>query len=245
MPPINQPSTLRVPLLESGDLPKADIWLKPDRLTRPEFERRYNAMPHIKKAELVEGVVYMASPVRSRSHGKPHALLLAWLTDYWLDTSGTDLNIEATVRLDSDNEPQPDTLLRIEEANGGQSRISEDDYIEGAPELVVEIAASSVAYDLHDKKCAYRRNSVREYLVWQVLEQKLDLFCLQDSEFISLEPDDQGIIRRKSVSGIMVSGDRSIDGKYDAGAGSIAGRIKFSRTSGICATVGRKIKGLK
>lgn len=194
MPPANQPSTLRVPPLESGD-----------RLTRSEFERRYNAMPHIKKAELVEGVVYMASPVRSRSHGKPHALLLAWLTDYWLDTSGTDLNIEATVRLDSDNEPQPDTLLRIEEANGGQSRISEDDYIEGAPELVVEIAASSVAYDLHDKKCAYRRNSVREYLVWQVLEQKLDLFCLQDSEFISLEPDDQGIICSQVFPGLWLA----------------------------------------
>ena len=113
---------------------------------------------------------------------------------YWLDTSGTDLNIEATVGLDSDNEPQPNTLLRIEEANGGQSRISEDDYVEGAPELVVEIAASSAAYNLHDKKCAYRRNGVREYLVWQVLDQKLD-WCLQDGDFISLEPDDQGLIR--------------------------------------------------
>ena len=34
-----------------------------DHLTREEFERRYEAMPHVRKAELIEGVVYMPSPV--------------------------------------------------------------------------------------------------------------------------------------------------------------------------------------
>ena len=35
-----------------------------DRLTRAEFERRYAAMPRLKKAELIEGIVYVPSPVR-------------------------------------------------------------------------------------------------------------------------------------------------------------------------------------
>lgn len=96
-----------------------------DRLSRHEFERRYTAMSHLKKAELIEGVVYMASPVRHKSHGKPHAAIMAWLSDYWIATPGVDLGDNTTVRLDLDNEPQPDALLRIE--SGGRSRISDDD----------------------------------------------------------------------------------------------------------------------
>lgn len=116
-------------------------------------------MPKVKKAELIEGVVYMASPVRAKSHSLPHAAIMAWLSACWVATPGVSLLDNATVRLDPDNEPQPDALLRIESA--GQSLISEDDYIEGAPELIVEIAASSASYDLYDKKRVYRRNGVR------------------------------------------------------------------------------------
>ncbi|MGL5064477.1 MAG: Uma2 family endonuclease, partial [Microcoleus sp.] len=127
-----------------------------DRLSRAEFHDRYLAMPHVKKAQLIEGVVYMPSPVRHRSHGKPHAAIAGWLLNYQVATPGVDLGIETTVFLDGDNEPQPDALLRIE--NGGNSRITDDDYVQGAPELIVEIAASTASYDLHDKKKAYRRN---------------------------------------------------------------------------------------
>ena len=141
----------RIPPLESGD-----------RLTRHEFERRYTAMPHIKKAELIEGVVYLASPLRFRSHGQPHGDLIIWLGNYKVSTPGVELADNTTVRLDLDNEPQPDVVLLIDERLGGQARISDDDYIEGAPELVAEVAASSAAKDLHDKKRAYWRNGVQE-----------------------------------------------------------------------------------
>jgi hypothetical protein len=120
-------------------------------------------MPYIKKAELIEGVVYVPSPVRSASHAKPHGVMITWLGTYAAATPGVELNDNATVRLDLDNEPQPDALLRLEERLGGHSRLSPDDYIEGGPELIAEIAASSAAYDLHDKLRAYRRNQVQEY----------------------------------------------------------------------------------
>jgi Uma2 family endonuclease len=120
-----------------------------DRLNRAEFERRYTAMPEVKKAELIEGMVYMASPLRFRSHGKPHAHIMGWLATYEAATPGVELGDNATVRLDADNEPQPDALLRIDV--GGRSQISDDDYVEGAPELIVEVAASSASYDLHEK----------------------------------------------------------------------------------------------
>lgn len=179
-----------IPPLEGGD-----------RLSRDEFEWRYHAA-HVKKAELVEGVVYVASPVRSKSHGQPHGRLVTWLGVYEAATPGVDLNDNATVRLDLDNEPQPDALLRIEV--GGQSRITNDDYVEGAPEFIAEVAASSAAYDLHDKKRAYQHNSVQEYLVWQVFEQKLDWFRLQDGNYVSLQPDVNGVVRSSVFPGLWL-----------------------------------------
>ena len=89
-----------------------------ERLTREEFGRRYEAMPHLKKAELIEGIVYMPSPVRIDFHGRPHAQIMAWLGTYWIATPGVDLADNSTVYLDSNNEHQPDALLRIEPAQG-------------------------------------------------------------------------------------------------------------------------------
>src|SRR5262250_2667499 len=92
----------RIPPLENGD-----------RLTRPEFERRYEAMPHLKKAELIEGVVYVPSPVRYEGHGRQHSAILTWLGVYMASTPGVGAGDNTTVRLDLDNEPQPDALLRL------------------------------------------------------------------------------------------------------------------------------------
>src|SRR2546421_914423 len=151
----------------------AETILEPgDRLTREEFERRYNQLRHLKKAELIEGTVYMPSPVRAHRHAEPHSQLGGWLSVYVSETPGVKCFDNSTVRLDLDNEPQPDLVLMKLPAKGGQARISEDDFIEGAPELAVEIAASSRAYDLHPKKAAYRRNGIREYLVWITDEQR-------------------------------------------------------------------------
>lgn len=122
-----------------------------DRLTRCEFERRYTARPDIRKAELIEGVVHVPSPVRARGHAGPVGVMTTWLVTYSASTPGVSVLVDATVRLDRDNEPQPDVLLRIESESGGQSRLSADDYVEGPPELIVEVAASSAAYDLYDK----------------------------------------------------------------------------------------------
>jgi len=176
-----------------------------DRLTRPEFEKRYQAMPDLKKAELIEGIVYMSSAVRARNHAEPHGQIIGWLFVYSTATPGVELFDNATVRLDLDNEPQPDALLRINENLGGQSRITEDDYIEGAPELIVEIAASSASYDLHDKLRVYRRNGVQEYLIWQIYHNKFDWFRLKNGEYLTLEPDANGIIKSEIFPGLWLT----------------------------------------
>ncbi|MFN5956271.1 MAG: Uma2 family endonuclease [Dolichospermum sp.] len=184
-----------------------------DKLTRYEFERRYNAASKPKKAELIEGIVYiMPAALRFRSHGQPHGRILTWLGNYEAMTPGVALGVEPTVRLDLDNEPQPDAVLIIIPEAGGQTCISEDDYIEGPPELVVEIAASSVAIDLHGKKQAYRRNGVREYIVWQVLDEKLSWFSLQEGEYLELAPNEEGVLQSRVFPGLWLAVNELLTG---------------------------------
>jgi Uma2 family endonuclease len=189
----------KIPPLESGD-----------RLSRNEFERRYHAMPHLKKAELIEGIVYVASPLRAQAHGKPHAHIIGWLTTYEAATPGVSCYDNPTVRLDGDNEPQPDAVLRLEQ--NGRSFISEDDYIEGSPELIVEVAASSASYDLHDKLRVYRRNGVQEYVVWRTYSQEIDWFYLQDGEYQSLTADESGIFRSHQFPGLWLASGALLSG---------------------------------
>ncbi|MCU0542014.1 MAG: Uma2 family endonuclease [Oscillatoriaceae cyanobacterium Prado104] len=196
---LQQPArSIPVPALESGD-----------RLTRAEFERRYAATPEKFKAELIEGVVYVASPVRV-FHGTPHADLVTWLGVYRSATPGASVADNTTTRLDLDNEPQPDALLRIQ--TGGNSTISEDGYIEGGPELVAEIASSSATIDLGAKKNAYRRNGVQEYLVWQTFENRFSWFRLQAEEFVLIEPDADGIIRSSTFPGLWLAVPALLEG---------------------------------
>src|SRR5437868_3440881 len=129
-----------------------------DRLTRAEFERRYDATPGLKKAELIEGVVYMPPPVSYAGHGGPHVQLATLFGTYSASTPGVEPGDNSSLRFDVDNMPQPDLCMLIRPERGGQVRIDDDGYIEGAPELVGEIAASSVSYDLHDKLDVYRRH---------------------------------------------------------------------------------------
>jgi len=188
------PSPSVIPCLESGD-----------RLTRAEFEQRYTAMPGLKKAELIEGVVYVASPLRFECHAEPHSFLITWLVTYHSATPGVRVGDNPTVRLALDNEPQPDAVLLIDPGAGGQTRISPDDYLEGAPELVVEIAASSASIDAHDKKQVYRRNGVQEYLLWRVLDNQLAWFSLQAEDYVPLQPDADGVIKSQVFPGLWLA----------------------------------------
>jgi Uma2 family endonuclease len=110
-----------------------------------------------------------------------------------------------TVRLDLDNEPQPDVLLRIEPQVGGHSRIDDDDYVEGAPELIVEVASSSISYDLHEKLRAYRRNGVQEYVVWRVYDKQVSWFQLINEEYVLQTSDASGVLHSQVFPGLRLA----------------------------------------
>lgn len=175
-----------------------------ERLTREEFERRYDAMPGLNKAELIEGVVRMPSPVRHRQHSNPHSRLVGWLWVYSAGTPGVDSGDNGSIRLDLGNMPQPDGYLIVLPEYNGRVRISEDDYIEGGPELVAEVSASSADFDLGEKLGAYRRNEVQEYIVWRVVDRAVDWFILHGEQYERLEPGADGILRSVAFPGLWL-----------------------------------------
>ena len=186
--------TRPLPPLQNGDL-----------LTRDEFERRYRAMPHVKKAELIEGVVYMSSPVSWEFHGSPHGDILGWLFNYKASTPGTDVGDNATVRLDPDNEPQPDAALIVHPDFGGRVEFDEKGYLSGSPDLLFEVSASTTSIDMNRKLKVYRRNRVGEYLVWRTYDDELDWFVLRNEQFERMEPDAaDGLLKSMTFPGLWL-----------------------------------------
>ena len=185
-----------VPPLEAGDL-----------LTREEFYRRWELHPEIKKAERIGGRVFLQMTVH-RKHGKPHACVATWLGAYEAHRDDVEALLETTVRL-GDEDLQPDALVRYLD---GKSRVGEDDCIEGPPELVVEVSASSVSYDLNLKKELYRRSGVAEYVVWQVFENRIDWWRLDGDAYVSIEPGSSGVIESGQFPGLKLDREALLTG---------------------------------
>ncbi len=156
-----------------------------DRLTSAEFLRRYEAMPEVRKAELIDGIVYIHMlPLSADAHAEPDNLIQTWLGTFAVHTPGVKAYTNPTLVLDCDNTPQPDAVLCSAPKAGGRVWLNEKRYLCGAPELVCEIAASTASNDLHAKFRAYRRQGIAEYLVWVVRERRVRWFVLEDDEYV-------------------------------------------------------------
>ena len=180
-----------------------------DRLRADEFERRYAAMPEGTKAELIEGIVYMQAAAKL-SHGQPFGFLTTWIGHYCLATPGTDYAIDATDRLDDSNQPQPDISLIIQPDCGGQTTVSSDGYLTGGPELIVEIAGSSVAIDRGPKLRTYEQHGVKEYLIWRVNNRSLEWYVRRNDRFELQQPDEQGVLRSEVFAGLWLDRDAAL-----------------------------------
>jgi Uma2 family endonuclease len=174
-----------------------------DEMSLEEFHRVYEQSPEDFKAELIGGVVYVASPVRI-SHGQPHGQLGALLVTYRGHTPGVEVCDNTTVILGQDSEVQPDLLLRILPEFGGQTRTSKEDFVDGPPEFVAEVAVTSRSVDLNAKRRQYARYGVREYLVWCVKEQQFRWLDLPAAK--ELQADADGVIRSRVFPGLWIDG---------------------------------------
>ena len=186
-----------IPPLQSGD-----------HLSRDEFERRWDLHPEIKRAERICGRVYVQMSV-GRLHATKHVTVSTWVGMYILGNPECEALDNGTVRLGAENDPQPDIMLR--RISGGGSEEVEK-VIEGAPEFIFELSASSASYDLHEKKELYREFGVREYVVWQLYENRLDWFRLENGEYVPVAADKDGIIESVTFPGLRLAVAKLLDG---------------------------------
>lgn len=184
-----------------------------DRLTMAEFERRYEAMPELKKAELIEGVVFLASPV-GLGHSRGQSIMATWLGTYAAIHPECSVHTDGSVRLDADNEFQPDVFLW--RPGAGTASEGERGLLDGPPDLVVEVASSSVSRDLFAKKHVYRRGGVREYIVWRVRDEAVDWFELRDGEYVVRQPDPGGHIESSEFHGLRLDVTALLRGDFAA-----------------------------
>ncbi|HEY1861677.1 MAG TPA: Uma2 family endonuclease [Gemmataceae bacterium] len=184
----------KLPMLEPGD-----------NLDQKTFHARYEAMPEDVRAELIEGVVYMPSPLKY-PHGRGHSRVMIWLGLYQAATPGTEVVDNATTILGEESEPQPDGSLYILPEYGGQMREDADEYLVGAPELIVEVASSSEAIDLHGKRRDYEKAGVREYVVVVLRQKRIVWFVRRGAGFTEMEPGADGIYRSELFGGLWLDG---------------------------------------
>ena len=174
------------------------------KMTREEFLRRWELLPELKNAELIEGIVYVASPV-SRQHGALDTRLMSWLDHYAIATPGCEAGNNSTWCM-ADSLPQPDCDLRILPDHGGQSREA-GEFCGGAPELALEVCLSSTQYDFGPKLALYQRAGVREYITVELLRQRVIWRSLEDGSYVAMEPSPEGVLRSKVFPGLWLDVD--------------------------------------
>jgi hypothetical protein len=186
-------------------VPAVPPLLNGDHLGQEEFLRRYKATPPKLKAELIQGRVYVASPVSARDHGEPHADVITWLGVYRAATPGVIVGDNATTVLGPDDVPQPDAYLRLDPTRGGQAELGADGYVYGVQELIVEVAATSAGYDLHEKLETYRDAGVKEHFVWRTYDGEVDRFMAGPAGTLTrCPPDADGVYRSVVFPGLWL-----------------------------------------
>ncbi len=162
-----------------------------DALTLSEFLRHYEHMHDCKKAELINVVTRMLSPL-GIEHAEADGLMHGWPGTFAIENN-LKFYPNPTLLLDRENSFQPDAILCTAPCNGGRTWLNPKGYLCGAPELIVEVAAT-VSIDLRDKRRIYRRSGVTEYIVWRTQDKAVDWFVLKDGEYVPLSPE-RGLYR--------------------------------------------------
>ncbi len=191
----NSPQIKRLPPMENGD-----------RLDQKTFHARYQAMPENFRAELIGGIVYVPSPQKV-PHSETQLLVIRWLDEYAEATPGTKALLNNTQILGPDSEPEPDACLFIAPEYGGRVYVDKDEYLHGAPELIVEVSSSTESIDLHRKKQDYQEAGVREYVVLALRTQQVFWFSRQRGKYKEVALPADGIFRSRIFPGLWLDAE--------------------------------------
>jgi hypothetical protein len=180
------------------------------RLDQPTFHALYDAMPPGTRAELINGVVLMPSPV-GPPHGRANALTIMWLGYYERNTPGVEALLDTSTALGLKSEPQPDAQLRILRECGGQTQ-TDRRFVHGVPELLVEVAHATRFTDLGPKYEDYERVGVLEYVVRAIEPDEVHWFVLRRGRLVDLAPGPDGIYRSEVFPGLWLDPEALLAG---------------------------------
>jgi Uma2 family endonuclease len=172
------------------------------RLDQPTFHAVYQTMPPGTRAELINGVVLMPSPV-GPPHGRANLIALMWIGFYQANTPGVEALVDTSTALGLKSEPQPDVSLRITSEGLGRTH-TDQHIIQGVPELLVEVAHSTRYTDLGPKFDDYERAGVLEYVVRAIEPDEVYWFELRNGRFVELSPGPDGIYRSNAFPGLWL-----------------------------------------
>jgi Uma2 family endonuclease len=145
----------------------------------------------------------MQPPLSAEFHGEPDASLSTILGVYAAHTPGVRHFTNSTLRLDFDNTVQPDSILCVDPRHRGALELDAKGYLVGAPELLAEVASSTVTLGLRDKLQVYRRNGVGEYLVWCTREKEFHWYVREGGQFVRQKPT-RGLLRSAQFPGLVL-----------------------------------------
>jgi Uma2 family endonuclease len=176
-----------------------------DRMSLEEFLCLWEELPDLKNAELIDGVVYVPSPLRL-DHTDRDSRIIWWLKQYEDATPGCHSGNNVTWFM-LGSAPQPDAFLRILPEHGGQSlkeKRKEKHYATGAPELAVEICLTSTEIDFGAKLRLYQRAGVREYITIEDFHNRLVWRLLENGVYVDQPVPADGIYRSHIFPGLWL-----------------------------------------
>ncbi len=163
--------------------------------------RRYERLPEVKRAELLEGTVCVHPPlIYSLSHRR--TLLTYLLVRYQMLHPETETVGNTTWLIDGENVAQPDSSYRVK--RGGSSWLDQEGFLRGVPEMVFEVTS-----DIHSRKDLYQRVRAQEFVHWRVEFEAIDFYRLDSGSgvFLKEQPDADGVWRSWVFPGLALDVD--------------------------------------
>ena len=190
-------------------VPEADRLRDGERIPPDEFRRRCGVLEAVGvdfRVEYVNGVVRMMPPPNFAGHTHPIRVMQGLLSAYTRQTPGVIDYTESGVTLpveETSADVSPDLCLVVQPGRGGQMSVDDAGYFVGPPELVVEVANSSLSYDLGEKRDLYEAAGVQEYLVHATRERRLLMMRRDGDRFRTVMPDADGVLASRIFPGLV------------------------------------------